>query len=129
MVCGRFEGFDERIRHFIDEEISIGDFVLMGGEVASMAIIEAVIRLIPGVIGNESSLKDESFGKHLLEHAQYTRPPEFRGMVVPDVLLSGDHQKIRDWRRADAVEKTREHRGDLFENFLKDRNKPDGKDC
>ena len=128
LVCGRFEGFDERIRQYIDEEISIGDFVLMGGEVASMAIVESISRLIPGVIGNESSLEQESFGNYLLEHAQYTRPHEFRGMVVPDVLLSGDHQKIRDWRQADAIEKTRENRGDLYKKFLQDGSKPDRKD-
>ena len=129
LVCGRFEGFDERIRQFVDEEISIGDFVLMGGEVASMSIIEAVSRLIPGVIGNESSLEQESFGNHLLEHAQYTRPQEFRGKQVPDVLLSGDHQKIRNWRQADALEKTRENRADLYEKFLQDgRSNRDRKD-
>ena len=101
----------------------------MGGEVASMSIIEAVSRLIPGVIGNESSLEQESFGNHLLEHAQYTRPQEFRGMQVPDVLLSGDHQKIRNWRQADALEKTRENRADLYEKFLQDgRSNRDRKD-
>jgi len=124
LICGRFEGFDQRIRQFVDEEISIGDFVLMGGEVAAMAIIESISRLIPGVIGNESSLTNESFGNHLLEHAQYTRPYEFKGLKVPDLLLSGDHHKIRQWQKADAIERTLKYRKDLYQKFLALQGKP-----
>ena len=126
-ICGRFEGFDERIRHFVNEEISIGDFVLMGGEVAAMAVVESVSRLIPGVLGNESSLERESFRHHLLEHEQYTRPFEYKGLKVPDILLSGDHQKIRQWRQADAIKKTREYRHDLYEKYLQDESNPNSK--
>ena len=115
LVCGRFEGFDERIRHFVDEEISLGDFIMMGGEVTAMAIIEAVARLIPGVIGNEESLKQESFSQDLLEYSQYTRPVDFRGMGVPDVLTSGNHLAIANWRQQDSLEKTQKKRQDLLE--------------
>ena len=114
LICGRFEGFDERIRHYIDEEISIGDFVMMGGEIAAMAVIESVSRLIPGVVGNQESLDQESFNRGLLEHDQYTRPFEFRGYKVPEILLSGNHQKIKEWCQTNAIQKTREKRRDLF---------------
>lgn len=114
LICGRFEGFDQRVRHFIDEEISLGDFILMGGEVVAMAIIESVSRLIPDVVGNRESLDQESFNQGLLEHDQYTRPPEFRGLSVPDILLSGNHQKIREWCQQNAIEKTRARRQDLL---------------
>ncbi len=113
LICGRFEGFDERVRSYTDEEISIGDYVLLGGEVAAMVIIEAVSRLVPGVIGNPESLRIESFNKHLLEHAQYTKPIEFRGDKVPEVLVSGNHQKIDSWRKESAITKTRAKRKDL----------------
>ncbi len=119
MTCGRFEGFDERIRSFVDEEISLGDFVMMGGEIAAMAIIESVARLIPGVIGNQESLTQESFSRDLLEYSQYTRPLEFNGMRVPDVLTSGNHQEIAKWRLKDAERKTRNKRGDLYDRYLK----------
>ncbi len=118
LINGRFEGFDERIRYFIDEEISIGDFVMLGGEIASMAIIEAVSRLIPGVIGNESSLEHESFSNSLLEYSQYTRPFDFQGHKVPEVLVSGNHQKISDWCEADSIRRTQERRSELYERFL-----------
>jgi len=114
LICGRFEGFDERIRYYVDEAISIGDFILMGGEIAAMAIIESVSRLIPGVVGNRESLDLESFHLGLLEHDQYTRPFDFRGHEVPEILLSGNHQKIREWCRSNAVCKTRRKRPDLF---------------
>ena len=115
LVCGRYEGVDERVLRWIDEELSLGDFVLSGGEVAALAVIEAVARLVPGVLGNELSAQSESFSiDGLLEGPQYTRPPEFRGLRVPDVLLSGDHAKIAQWRREQAVARTRERRPDLL---------------
>lgn len=118
IVCGRYEGMDQRyIDMCVDEEISIGDFVLMGGEVASMAVIEATTRLIDGMIGNQESLKDESFGisdNNLLEYPQYTRPAEFEGHKVPEVLLSGDHQKIKQWRLEHSKLKTKIRRPDLL---------------
>jgi tRNA (guanine37-N1)-methyltransferase len=114
LVCGRYEGFDERIRSFVDEEISLGDFVLMGGEIAALAVIEAVARLVPGVLGNLDSTHEESHSEGLLEYPQYTRPPEFRGMPVPTVLLSGDHGKISRFRRTEALIRTRARRPDLF---------------
>lgn len=119
LVCGRFEGFDERIRSFVDEEISIGDFVMMGGEIAAMAIIETIARLIPGVIGNRESVEHESFSQSLLEYPQYTRPQHFRGLEVPEILRSGNHREIEKWRLAKAIEKTKRKRSDLFEVYLK----------
>lgn len=115
LVCGRYEGVDERVLKFIDEEISLGDFVLTGGEFAALAVIDAAARLLPGVLGNAESPVNESFsGEGLLEGPQYTRPPEFRGMKVPDILLSGDHAKIAAWRREQALERTRARRPDLL---------------
>ena len=102
LVCGRYEGFDERVRRFVDEELSLGDFVVTGGEVPAMCLLEAVIRLLPGVLGNQDSAREESFSEEcqgLLEYPQYTRPPEFRGERVPEILLSGDHARIEAWRR------------------------------
>jgi tRNA (guanine37-N1)-methyltransferase len=116
LVCGRYEGFDERVRHFVDTELSVGDFVLTGGEVAAMAVLEAVVRLIPGVLGNADSPREESFSSAchgLLEYPQYTRPAEFRGHEVPEVLRSGDHRRIADWRREQSLARTRERRPDL----------------
>lgn len=118
LICGRFEGFDERVRTYVDEEISLGDYIMMGGEVGAMAIIESVGRLIPGVIGNSESLKTESFSQDLLEYAQYTKPVEFEGQRVPEVLMSGNHQKIEEWREMDAIRKTRENRGDIYRRHL-----------
>lgn len=116
LVCGRYEGVDERIaENLIDEEISLGDFVLLGGEVAAAAIIEGVARLLPGVVGNPESTETESFrGDGLLEEPQYTRPAEFRGWKVPEVLLSGDHARIATWRRDQREERTRTRRPDLL---------------
>ena len=117
-LCGRFEGVDERLLAARGvEEVSIGDFVLAGGEIAAMAVIEACVRLIPGVLGSASSLGEESFEGGLLEYPQYTRPREFEGREIPDVLLSGDHKKIADWRRKMAEEITRTRRPDLWEAF------------
>jgi tRNA (guanine37-N1)-methyltransferase len=115
LICGRYEGVDERVaRHFVNEEISIGDYVLTGGELAAMVIVDAVTRLIPGVLGNESSAVAESFEELILEHPQYTRPQEFRGFRVPEILLSGHHAAIRKWRRGHALLRTRQRRPDLF---------------
>ncbi len=115
LVCGRYEGVDERVLRWVDEELSLGDFVLTGGEIAALAVIDAIARLVPGVLGNELSAQSESFsGEGLLEGPQYTRPPEFRGLRVPEVLLSGDHEKIARWRQEQAVARTRERRPDLL---------------
>ena len=114
LVCGRYEGVDERgAQHPIDEEISLGDFVLLGGEVAAAAIIEGVVRLLPGVVGNPASTEHESFRHGELEEPQYTRPASFRGWDVPEVLLSGDHGAIEQWRQAQREQRTRERRPDL----------------
>ena len=118
LICGRYEGVDERVVTGLPaEEISIGDFVLAGGEVAALVVLEAISRLVPGVVGNEESLEPESFQSGLLDHPHYTRPRVFRGMEVPDVLLSGDHRKIAEWRRQASKEKTRKNRPDLLERF------------
>jgi tRNA (guanine37-N1)-methyltransferase len=114
LVCGRYEGFDERVRGLVDEELSLGDFVLNGGEIAALAIIEATARLLPNVIGNSRSLDEESHADGLLEYPQYTRPRSFRGQEVPAVLLSGDHARIARWRKREALAKTRRMRPDLF---------------
>lgn len=117
LVCGRYEGFDERIRAYMDDEVSLGDFVLTGGEIPAMALIESTIRFRPGVLGNEDSVTEESFSPELeggLEYPQYTRPAEFRGAGVPELLKSGDHGKIREWRREQSRERTRARRPDLM---------------
>lgn len=115
LLCGHYEGFDERIREGLPvEEVSIGDFVLTGGEIAAMAIVDATVRLIPGVLGNQDAADSDSFANGLLEYPHYTRPAEFRGMEVPEVLRSGHHGKIRAWRREKAVQRTRERRSDLL---------------
>jgi len=117
LIAGRYEGFDERIRIGLGaEQISIGDFVLSGGELAAMVVIDAVVRLLEGAIGDESSAGDDSFSEGLLEYPQYTRPEVFRDMKVPDILLSGDHEKIAQWRRQMALERTKKHRPDLLKN-------------
>lgn len=116
-LCGHYEGFDERIREYVvTDELSIGDYVLTGGELASMVIVDSVVRLIPGILGNEQSHKHDSFSTGLLEHPQYTRPANFRGHTVPDILLSGDHQKIAKWRRQESLRRTYERRPDLLVN-------------
>jgi tRNA (guanine37-N1)-methyltransferase len=115
LLCGRYEGVDERVAdHLVDGELSIGDFVLAGGEAAAIAVIEAVSRLVPGVMGNDHSVLDESFGDGLLEYPQYTRPAEFRGWLVPDVLRSGDHGRVSRWRRAQSLARTQARRPDLM---------------
>lgn len=114
LVCGRYEGIDERVRSFVDEEISIGDYILTGGELASMVVIDAVTRLLPGVLGDANSLKEESFTERLLEAPQYTRPRVFRNMEVPEVLLSGNHAEIERWRQKQALKRTKERRPDLL---------------
>ncbi len=116
LLCGRYEGVDERVReHLVDGELSIGDYVLGGGEVAAMVVLEAVGRLVPGVMGNEASADDESFSAGLLEYPHYTRPADLRGWGVPEVLRSGDHARVARWRRAQALARTRRHRPDLIE--------------
>ncbi|MBI5485965.1 MAG: tRNA (guanosine(37)-N1)-methyltransferase TrmD [Deltaproteobacteria bacterium] len=114
LFCGRYEGFDERIRSHVDEEVSLGDFVLQGGEVAAMAIVEALVRLLPGVLHNADSPREESFAGGLLEYPQYTRPREFRGVEVPEILLSGHHEEIRRWRRREALRRTLARRPELL---------------
>jgi tRNA (guanine37-N1)-methyltransferase len=114
LVCGRYEGVDERVMGSLDGELSVGDFVLTGGEFAALIVVDAVARLLPGVLGNESSAGAESFEGGLLEHPQYTRPPEFRGLKVPDVLLSGNHAEVARWRRVKSLVATKERRPDLF---------------
>jgi tRNA (guanine37-N1)-methyltransferase len=116
LVCGRYEGVDERVKSFVDAELSVGDYTLSGGEPAALVVIDAVARLIPGVLGNEKSAAEESFINGLLEYPQYTRPEEFRGMRVPEVLLSGDHERIRQWRQEMSVRLTAERRPDLLSN-------------
>jgi tRNA (guanine37-N1)-methyltransferase len=116
LLCGRYEGVDQRVAdHLCDGELSIGDFVLAGGELAALVVVEAVARLVPGVLGNEASVADESFAEGLLEYPQYTRPAVFRGLAVPEVLRSGDHGRIARWRRAQALIRTLERRPDLIE--------------
>src|SRR5580658_694086 len=115
LIAGRYEGIDERVRSLVDQEISIGDYVLSGGELPAMVVIEAVGRLLPGVLGNPDSLSEESFAARTLEYPHYTRPEEFRGMRVPEVLLSGDHAKIRAWRESEAKRRTERRRPDLAE--------------
>ena len=113
-VCGHYEGYDERIRNFVDEEISIGDYVLTGGEIPAMAVMDSVIRLLPGVIKEDSYLED-SFMNNRLDYPTYTKPATFRGLTVPEVLLSGDHAKIKQWREEQALENTKKRRKDLLE--------------
>lgn len=116
MICGRYEGVDERIREqLVTDEVSIGDYVLTGGELAALVILDAVTRLLPGVLGDETSAVSESFSSGLLEYPQYTRPANYRGMQVPEVLLSGNHEEIRKWRRAQALKRTLQRRPDLLE--------------
>jgi len=116
IVCGRYEGYDERIRAFADYEISIGDYVLSGGEAAALVITDAVARLVPGVLGEPGSAESDSFSAGLLEYPQYTRPEDFRGMRVPDVLLSGNHAEIERWRRHEGLRRTFQRRPDLLES-------------
>ncbi len=114
-ICGRYEGIDERVKTLVDDEVSIGDYVLTGGELAALVIIDAVTRLIPGALGDECSVEDESFSWGLLDYPHYTRPREFRGLKVPQVLVSGDHKEIWLWRRKEALRKTMKMRPDLID--------------
>ncbi|MFA5150370.1 MAG: tRNA (guanosine(37)-N1)-methyltransferase TrmD [Candidatus Omnitrophota bacterium] len=115
LLCGHYEGIDERVRkELVDQEISIGDYVLTGGELAAMVLVDSVVRLLPGVLGDKNSLNFESFEGNLLEHPHYTRPANFRNLAVPEVLLSGDHKKIEAWRKKQALKRTQERRPDLF---------------
>jgi tRNA (guanine37-N1)-methyltransferase len=118
-VCGRYEGVDERVTGQVDIQVSLGDFVLTGGELAALCLVDAAARLVPGVLGNDASAGAESFAGEdgLLEHPHYTRPPEYRGQKVPEVLLSGDHRRIERWRRRESLRLTRERRPDLFERL------------
>ena len=117
-ICGHYEGVDERVReHLVDEEISLGDYVLTGGELAAMVVVDAVARMLPGVLGSEDSAREDSFYKGLLDYSQYTRPSDFRGWKVPSVLLSGNHQKVKEWRRKKMLEATLRKRPDLLETL------------
>ena len=115
LICGHYEGVDERVRHFIDEEISVGDYVLTGGEIPALVVVDAVTRLSPGVLGGEGATEEESFQTGLLEYPHYTRPRDFEGLTVPEVLLSGDHARIARWRREQALRRTRALRPDLLD--------------
>jgi len=117
LICGRYEGVDQRVTdHLVDWEISIGDFVLTGGEIPAMVIVDSIVRLIPGALGSRQSAVNESFSTGLLDYPQYTRPAEYRGYAVPEVLLSGDHERIKKWRKEKALEKTRHSRPELVNN-------------
>lgn len=121
MICGHYEGFDERIISGIDVlELSIGDYVLTGGEIPAMAVIDAVVRLVPDVLGGNGSLQDESFTNRMLEYPQYTRPAEFRGMRVPEILRSGNHKKVEEWRMKESITRTQERRPDLLDKKKKE---------
>ncbi|MBU1147078.1 MAG: tRNA (guanosine(37)-N1)-methyltransferase TrmD [Candidatus Omnitrophica bacterium] len=115
LLCGHYEGIDERVQeHLVDDEISIGDYVLTGGELPAMVVIDAVTRLLPGALGNEDSSENESFSEGTLEYPQYTRPADYKGMKVPDALLSGDHEKIKEWRKKESLKTTKKKRPDLL---------------
>lgn len=115
LLCGRYEGFDQRALDLVvDDEVSVGDFVLAGGELAALCIVEATVRLLPGALGNDESAQEESFAEGLLEYPHYTKPADFRGLIVPDVLRSGDHGRVARWRRAAALQRTKDRRPDLF---------------
>ena len=119
ILTGHYEGFDERIRQgLVDMEVSVGDFVLSGGEIPAMALVDSIVRLLPGALGKDESTHEESFQNNLLEYPQYTRPQEFRGMTVPDVLLSGNHAEIERWRLEQAKLRTKNRRPDLWEKYL-----------
>lgn len=120
ILCGHYEGYDERIRHYFDVELSIGDYVLTGGELAAMVLVDAITRVIPDVINKDESHLNDSFSNDLLEHPHYTRPREFNGMEVPEVLLNGHHEEIRKWRLEKSIEKTKLVRKDLYKKYMKD---------
>lgn len=114
LICGHYEGVDERVRHLVDEEISIGDYILTCGEIPALTVIDAVVRLLPGALGHDESAKSESFESGVLEYPQYTRPADFNGMKAPQVLLSGDHKRIDQWRTRESLKRTRQRRPDLL---------------
>lgn len=116
-ICGHYEGYDERIRSLVTDEVSLGDYVLTGGELAAMVMVDATVRLLPGVVGNESSIVEDSHSTGLLEHPHYTRPAEYRGMTVPEVLMSGHHGRIEEWRNKESLRRTFERRPDMIENL------------
>ena len=116
LLCGRYEGFDERVRERVTEELSIGDYVLTGGELAALVVLDAVARFVPGVVGDEQSVAQDSFSRGLLDHPHYTRPPEIDALRVPDVLMSGNHAEIRRWRKREALSRTLERRPDLLDD-------------
>ena len=120
LICGHYEGVDERIRGLVDDEISVGDYILTCGEIPALVLIDSVARLVPGVLGDDESKDEESFENNMLEYPQYTRPAEFEGMKAPEVLLSGDHKKIEKWRKDEALERTRKRRPDLLKKGKKD---------
>jgi tRNA (guanine37-N1)-methyltransferase len=115
LICGHYEGVDDRVHHYLDDEISLGDYILTGGEIPALVILDAVTRLLPGSLGDEDSAQEDTFKDNLLKGPQYTRPREFGGFSVPEILLSGDHQRIADWRRQEAVRRTWQRRPDLLE--------------
>lgn len=119
LICGHYEGIDERVLHLVTREVSLGDFVLTCGEIPALTLLNGVIRLLPGTVGKEESLKAESFEAGLLDYPQYTRPADFRGLKVPDVLLSGNHQRIAQWRKEQQVQRTRDRRPDLWQAWIK----------
>ena len=121
LICGHYEGVDDRVLHLVTREVSLGDFVLTGGEIPALALINGVLRLLRGTVAKEDSLKFESFEDGLLDYPQYTRPADFRGLKVPDVLLSGNHAQIARWRREQQIEKTRSRRADLYDRWLQER--------
>lgn len=116
-ICGHYEGYDERIRSYVTDEISVGDYVLTGGELGAMIVIDATVRLLEDAVGNEASITGDSFSTGLLEYPQYTRPAEYKGMKVPDVLMSGNHAKIADWKEKESLRRTYERRPDMLENY------------
>lgn len=117
LICGHYEGFDERIKNFVDMEISIGDYILTGGEIPAMALVDAITRLIPGVINEQSYTDDSFYNNYLLDYPTYTKPQIFEGLEVPEILLSGNHKKIEEWRREMSIQKTQERRPDLWEMY------------
>ncbi|MEG5055641.1 MULTISPECIES: tRNA (guanosine(37)-N1)-methyltransferase TrmD [unclassified Microcoleus] len=121
LICGHYEGVDDRVLHLVTREVSLGDFVLTGGEIPALALINGVLRLLRGTVAKEDSLKFESFEDGLLDYPQYTRPADFRGLKVPDVLLSGNHAEIARWRREQQIERTRQRRSDLYDRWLQER--------
>jgi tRNA (guanine37-N1)-methyltransferase len=118
IICGHYEGIDERVLHIVDQEISLGDFVLTGGEIPALTLLNGVIRLLPGTVGKPDSLKYDSFESELLDYPHYTRPPEFRGWSVPEILRSGNHAAIAQWRQQQQIDRTRQRRPDLYERWL-----------